>query len=246
MPGRSGFLHQAGVSVLRQTYPNLEWIVVEDGGDTQHDLVASMAQAANRVASYRSLPRKGRSEAGNQGLALATGQWLMFLDDDDLLYADHVETLVRALARNSEAVAAYALAWEIPTDVDAEGNVTEGPYILNDVHRQDFDYDRLRCINYIPIQDILFHRALYETRGGFDPDLHALEDWHLWQRYAHGNRFIHVPKITSLYRVPMSVRMRLERQKTLDLAYLPVKTKAAEAIALLEHAETACSTDAQD
>lgn len=235
MPGRGAFLRQAGVSVLRQTYPNLEWIVVEDGGDTQRDLVTDMAQATGRAARYQSLPRKGRSEAGNQGLALATGQWLMFLDDDDLLYADHVETLVRAVLRDTGAVAAYSLAWEIPTDVDADGTVTEGPYVLNNVLRQDFDYELLRQINYIPIQAILFRRDLYENRGGFDPELHALEDWHLWQRYAHGNRFVHVPKITSLFRVPMSPGIRLERQKTLDLAYAPVKAKAAEAIASLDN-----------
>lgn len=236
MPGRGDFLRQAGVSVLRQTYPNLEWIVVEDGGDSSRDAVEDLASRSDHVVQYHPLPKSGRSEAGNRGLELARGQWVMFLDDDDLLYADHLESLVRHLLQDPDAVAAYGLAWEIPTGVDSKNHLVEGPYLLNNVHRQDFNYQLLRQINYIPIQSILFCRSLYETRGGFDPQLDALEDWHLWQRYAHGNRFIHLPKITSLYRVPMSTRVRLQRQKILDMAYLPVKKNAARVITLLESA----------
>lgn len=233
MPGREDFLFQAGCSVFGQTYPNLEWIVIEDGGATHQEMVNTMATASGRTARYYGRPKEGRSAAGNHGLTQAQGRWIMFLDDDDLLYADHIETLARALLGNPGCVAAYALAWEIPTDVDRDGRLREGAYVLNEVHCQEFDYDLLRTINYIPIQTILFEQRLYAERGGFDPTLHALEDWHLWQRYAHGNHFIHVPKITSLYRVPMSVRTRQDRQKTLDQAYHPVKAKAEEAIAAL-------------
>jgi GT2 family glycosyltransferase len=231
MAGREFFLWQAGMTVLRQTYPHVEWVVVEDGGNTQQPIVEALARHTTRLVRYIPLPKVGRAEAGNRGLAEAHGALLLFLDDDDLIYADHLETLVRALLDHPEAAAAYSLALEIPTTVHADGSLREGEYLLHPGHLQPFDPQVLAHHNFIPIQALLVRRHLWEERGGFDPALDVLEDWNLWQRYAQGNHFHYVPKVTSLYRVPADPVERLRRQTRLDEAYETVRQATARTLA---------------
>lgn len=231
--GRDKLLRQAGYTVLNQTYPNIEWVVVEDGGQQQKDVVDAFIQADARIKIvYQGLEKAGRSAAGNQGMALASGEWMMFLDDDDCLYADHVETLMLQLLENPQASAAYSLAWEVESDIQQGGaEIKEGHYRQVAALRQPYDYTLLRECNYIPIQSILFNAKLFHERGGFNTDIDYLEDWHLWQRYAHNQTFVYVAKTTSLYRTPMNSDERARRQKLLDDAYAGVKQNAAQAIA---------------
>jgi glycosyltransferase involved in cell wall biosynthesis len=160
----------------------------------------------------------GRARAGNLALEMATGEWLNFLDDDDLLFADHVEALFDAVSA-SKTKGAYALAWETRVDVidRANGLVREVAHAT--LHRQPFDRLTLWHHNYLPIQAVLFHRSLYDRYGGFAEDMDQLEDWNLWTRYTLEDDFVLVEKTTSKYRVPASAREAAGRQQLLDRAY---------------------------
>lgn len=227
--GRENWLKECVSSVINQTYSNIQHVIVEDGGDTMALLVEKIQEqygASYRVA-YKDLPKKGRSFAGNIGLSIAEGQYLMFLDDDDLLYPDHVETLMAGL-RDSSCAAAYSLAWEVATEVEGNGEqlkYTEHDYHLPDVYRQEFSREKLMVANYIPIQAILFQRKLYDELGGFDETMDYLEDWGLWAKYGSKYDFVYIPKTTSLYRVPYSHSETVERKALLDAAYGMAKEK---------------------
>jgi hypothetical protein len=145
----------------------------------------------------------------------------VFLDDDDLLFADHVEVLVQAITKDPRAAAAYALSWEVITDTMglASGRYEEISHGVPTVHREPFDHARLRHHNLMAIQSVLFERQLFEERGGFDEDMHALEDWTLWNVYAHGHTFVHVPKVTSLHRTPADPAYAQARMDALTEAY---------------------------
>ncbi|MBC3934216.1 glycosyltransferase [Undibacterium sp. CY7W] len=219
--GRENYLRQAIVSVARQTYPNLEHIIVEDGGQTQEELVTSMRDYVHLPLRYFGLGKCGRSATGNYGLQQANGRWCLFLDDDDLLFADHVEVLMHALTEQPKACAAYSLAWEIMTDSSQiqDGRYKECTYQVPDALRQNYDYQVLRHHNFFPIQSVLFERSLFEQRGGFDEDMEALEDWTLWVRYAHNNEFVYVPKLTSMYRTPVDPEQIKRRSDAFSAAY---------------------------
>lgn len=232
--GRDELLRQTIQSVLHQSYPHIELIVVEDGGHHQQAVVEQMALYARPGQQLRFIPhaKLGRSAAGNAGLAAAQGRWLMFLDDDDLLWADHVETLVQALAQNPSCTAAYALSFEIYTRMAADHqHYTESQLRTPPTFYQDWDYSVLQHHNFMPIQSILFQRELYEQWGGFDVELDQLEDWHLWLRYGYGQQFAYVPKTTSLFRSPAQPDTRLDRATLLHEAYKEAKTRANTAIA---------------
>lgn len=227
---REHFLKQAGASVVNQTYKALEWIVVEDSGETRRDVVEGLSSKGHNLLKtvFLTSARGGRSAAGNLGLERCSGDYCMFLDDDDLLYADHVETLYSAIYSGGFK-ASYTLACEVQTRVEEHG-YDELPIGTASLHRQPWDYEVLKDHNFIPIQALLFCRSLFLERGGFDESLDQLEDWNLWLRYGFSNKFGYVPKTTSIFRTPADARERARRQESLHGAYFQAREAAFQAM----------------
>ena len=215
---RSAWLREALLSCANQTYENLEVVVIEDGPEKSRAIVEEFA---DRLAiRYRATgERVGRARAGNIALAEARGEWLNFLDDDDLFFADHVEVLVDAVLRDKVA-GAYALAWETKTEFLDKQHAHYEEILHVTRHHQRFDRLALWHHNYLPIQAVMFHRRLFEQHGGFDEDMDQLEDWNLWTRYTLEDDFVLVGKTTSKYRVPANAHIAAERQALLDRAYV--------------------------
>ena len=215
--GRGEWLRQALETVANQTWPNIEAVIVEDGPPSSGAVVDTFRDRL--TVRYRATGDKvGRARAGNLAMSDARGEWLNFLDDDDVFFADHVETLIDA-AVDHGVKGVYGLSWETPTktiDRDrAEYDETE--WITR--HWQPFDRLTLWQHNYMPIQAVLFHRSLYAKYGGFAEDMDQLEDWNLWTRYTLEDDFRLVEKTTSKYRVPAAAKDAAARQALLDDAY---------------------------
>lgn len=227
--GRGELLRQAMLSIANQTYANVEVVVVEDKCDTLRQLAADCAREFGLNASYYACMEESsnRCRTGNIGMAKARGRYFCFLDDDDLLFADHVEYLVSRHSARPVAAACYALGWEAKII-----KVGDGPRYLEVMHecpagmKRAFDPDLMRKMNYIPIQAVLFKRELFEQYGGFNENLENLEDWELWRRYSNAHEFLHCPKTTSVYHVPFDPAMRLARQAKLD-EYYPIADRVA-------------------
>ncbi len=215
--GRPRQLAEALETCANQTYRNLEVVVIEDGPESSRAIVESFR---GRVAiRYRVTGKRlGRARAGNLALAEARGEWLNFLDDDDVLFADHIEVLLGAALR-AGAAGAYGLAWETQLHwLDAErSRYRESGHLTR--FRHAFDRFALWHRNYLPIQAVLFYRRLWERHGGFLEDMDHLEDWNLWTRYTLEDDFVMVDKTTSKYRVPGDAQARAERLALLDRAY---------------------------
>lgn len=99
------FLGQTIQSVLGQTYPNIEYLVV-DGGSTDNS-VDVIRQYQSKIAYWHTRPDKGFADAIQQGLARSTGRILAYLNSDDLLAPDAVERAVERLGESSAAVMVY-------------------------------------------------------------------------------------------------------------------------------------------
>lgn len=233
---RPDVLRETLISLRAQTYPNLEIVVVEDGKDRARQMIKEEFGDLNII--YQATGEKvGRCKTGNLGLSLAHGEYLNFLDDDDVFYADHIETLVMALQNHPDYAAAYALGFETPIQV-----FSKEPYryrLLAYLSTIDIPFSKVELIhhNCFPIQAVLFRRKLYEKYGGFDEKLDVLEDWDLWLRYASEEQFVYVPKTTSQYRVHASAAINAERQKELDAAYTTVQSKYRNAKFILSGEE---------
>ena len=186
---RPTLLCEALQSALRQSWDNLEIIIVNDGGE---DVSAQVIpQAADNIHWYNNTGDLGRSHAANLAMAQATGQYCLFLDDDDSIDPAHLQNLADALAAHPEHVAAYSAVRVMTNGVKADKPDFCYP----------FDAVRLMIENYIPIHAVLFRRALIDAGLRFDPAFDRFEDWDFWLQAAERHTFVYVDKCTATYRV---------------------------------------------
>ncbi len=189
---RPNSLQEAIASVAAQTHRDIELVVVNDGGNDVGDIVRQYATGSVRKAVYESLqPGRGRVGAANAGLDNATGEFLLFLDDDDNISPEHLAKLIQALESNHSAVLAY-------TDcrmVDVDGNEIGG-------FEGKFEPYQLMIGNRFPIHAAMFRRNVAlagECR--FDPSFDVFEDWDFWLQLQLQGRFHHVGGVSATYRI---------------------------------------------
>ncbi len=199
---RNGFLQEAIESVKNQTYANIELVVIEDGTKNAQEVVENIQSKNLTNVIYIPIQKAGRCHAGNAGLEATSGEYIVFLDDDDLFFADHLEVLVQAMADNPKVGACYTSSFEVSTDIISKVPLKYEEKSFSVFHREEFSRETMLHHNFIPIQSILFKRSLYMEYGGFDEELDNLEDWNLWTRYSYLHDFKFIDKTTSLYRVP--------------------------------------------
>ncbi|MCP4346746.1 MAG: glycosyltransferase family 2 protein [Desulfobacterales bacterium] len=226
---RKDWLRETLLSVKHQTYPNIEVVVVEDGPPLSEKMVLEEFMPIMNLQYHATHVKVGRSKAGNIALGMANGEWMNFLDDDDILFADHAEVLIQAaLEHNVQGV--YGLAWETGTRVISENPLKYEELFYTIRHRRQFSRVALWHYNYIPIQSLMFNRNLYEEHGGLAEDMDQLEDWNLWTRYTLNTDFVLIEKCTSKYRVPFDSRLHEARQEQLDISYKKALEKQKQMI----------------
>lgn len=219
--GNLHYLEKAIYSVINQTYKNIELVIIEDGSDKAKKLVE---QFKDFNIIYKSVEKMGRCNAGNVGLETATGDFVNFLDEDDLFYCDHVETLINAIDSKPEMGAVWSSAFSVKTDINKDSKVySDKEYTL--AHTEEPNSETILHTNFFPIQAVLFRRECYDTLGGFDPEIDLLEDWDLWIKYMKKYEFRRVQKTTSLYRVPFMTENYEERDNLMHEYYGRVQKK---------------------
>lgn len=175
-------------SITKQTYKNIELIIVNDG-DGDGDFVKGVQGGS--VISLKLINnqgRHGRCVAANLGLDSATGEYIMFLDDDDWVDVEHVEKLVKAITESKEAVLAYTGAVLID-----ESN--------NEIGRFDFLLDKRQILagNFMPIHSVLFCADVRDKGCRFDEGLDIYEDWDFWIQLSRLGEFVYTPGISAYY-----------------------------------------------
>ena len=207
-------LREALQSVRQQTYRNVEAVVVEDGPADSETMIRT--EFADLNVNYIALgENQGRCAAGNVGLANAKGKYLNFLDDDDVLYPRHVETLAGFLERE-QASAAYAGAFETRVDVLSKKPYSYRVREVQSVCTQDYTEEEMLDTNFIPIQCLMFRKELFEEMGGFDTKVETFEDWDLWARYSLKVPFLRVDKTTSAFRTPYDTQVFEARKAAIE------------------------------
>jgi glycosyltransferase involved in cell wall biosynthesis len=219
-------LREALTSVVHQTYEPIDIIVVQDGRFNADNAAVISAFRDRRIRYIPSGKKVGRCRAGNIGLENAAGDYINFLDDDDLFFADHLETLVSAVLEH-RADAAHALSFVTPQVI------TRKPYtyrITDILHGIDVSHNphSLLYFNQFPIQCVLFSRHLYEKHGGLDENLDYLEDWDLWLRYSQTWQARRVGKTTSIFRVPGDSLEARAREQRLEAYHTVLHEKYAD------------------
>jgi hypothetical protein len=205
--GRPGFLRQALKTVANQTHRPLEVIVVEEGDDDTSEVCSAFAGEVD-LRRVRVDPPHGLLAAADRGLAEARGEWLCVVDDDQRLYADHVEVLLQA-ASAAGAPGSVALAWRAFTRV-----VDPAAGAFEEVRRDvwpDLPANPQAPLprELLPPQAVLVERRHLvrwcdARRGGAEASEPAGGEG-IWARLPRDAGLVPVRKLTSLYRVPASL-----------------------------------------
>ncbi|SET22960.1 Glycosyl transferase family 2 [Nitrosomonas marina] len=178
-------------SVALQTYPNIEIVIVNAKGTGHKKLDPWCGRFPLRVTTNDEPLH--RSRAANLGLQTAKGKYLIFLDDDDFFYPEHVNNLVAALQNRRNARCAYAgVRVEHYTD-DVLDQVTE--------FNEPYNHHRLLSRNFLPIHAVLFEKSLVDSdQCAFDENLDVFEDWDFWIQISLCCEIVHIDKISAVYR----------------------------------------------
>ncbi|MFH1862214.1 MAG: glycosyltransferase, partial [bacterium] len=178
-------------SILAQTFSDYEVIVVNDAGADVEDVIKGL-NIHDNIRYITHSENRGLAAARNTGIRAARSKYIAYLDDDDIYYPEHLETLVRFL-ENSDFKAAYTDAYRA-TQVKQDGKyVTTRKEIL---YSFDFDPNQILIGNFIPVLCVMHERSCLDTVGLFDESLPSHEDWDFWIRISSENKFGHIKKTT--------------------------------------------------
>ncbi len=188
------FLPQALESLRVQTYPDWECIVVDDGSTDDTLAVVQAAAAGDRRVRYVSQPNRGPSAARNRGIAESAGDYIQFLDADDLLPPTKLGAQVRAMESDPSIGIVYSDArfFRVSATELIRFRVSgPRPSTVPDGSSRDPLLWALIHNNIMVVEGPLVRRSAITAVGPFEESLARMEDWQYWLRCAlAGVRFV--------------------------------------------------------
>ena len=205
------WLHEAVDSVLTQVYENWELLLIDDGS-TATDLLAVLPGVAardRRIRLVRLESHQGISAALNRGVHLANGEWVTFLDHDDVLEPDALFQNVRLLQENPGVDLIYS----------DEDKLTEAGFD-SPILKPDWSPDFFLSCNYL-CHMIFLRRDLVREIGGFQTQFDGSQDYDLLLRVSERtNRIHHIPRVLYHWR-------RSENSSASDVRQKPGQLEAS-------------------
>jgi glycosyltransferase involved in cell wall biosynthesis len=188
------FIAQTIKSVIAQTYPHWELIVVDDGStDSTADIVSSFNNPGIR---YIYQENRGLGEARNTGIRLAQSEIVTFLDADDLWNSKFLEKMVGLLNHHPQAAAVYCGFQYINSQGQPVGNPS-----LKVVPPESFHATLIHRGNWLVPCAVVLRKGLVKKVGLFDGSLWGVEDTDMWIRLSARHTFVGLSEILVRYRI---------------------------------------------
>lgn len=176
-------------SMLAQDYPNIEYIVLDDGST---DSTSTVLKRYNGRIHWAQHANVGQSRTLNKAWSKARGKYFGYLSSDDLLLPHAISTLVNALEMQPDSLVAYG-DFDL---IDAAGRRTGG------VQSPEYNYQRMvEELICPPGPGAIFRRSLFDQIGGWNEELRKIPDFDYWLRAGRIGDFVRVPKVLAQYRV---------------------------------------------
>ena len=199
MPVLNGerYIGEALQSIAAQTYKDYELILVNDGSTDKTVRVAEAFMDRMDIKVVQHPARKGIAASVNDGLRAATGEYITFLDHDDLWLSDMLATQIKHLEQNPDVGMVHA---DFQT-IDPDGRIIEESVAkCRDRRRpsghvfRDLFLDSFICAN-----SVLIRKECFDRLGGYDEGL-LWGDYHMWLRIARHYKIDYIPKVLAQYR----------------------------------------------
>lgn len=194
------YVPEAIESVLNQTNPNLELVIVDDASkDNSREVIEAYQKRDGRVRAFFHKENQGIARTANDALKAAKGQYLSFIGSDDLWVQTKLEQQLKVLSNHGNAV-----IWSEGDVIDADG-ASMGRKFTDFNARGDKPtsgriYREIINENYIFGQSLLFKRE-YTEGLRFNPDLKYLCDYQFVVDLAYAHDFLFMPESLAKYRI---------------------------------------------
>jgi glycosyltransferase involved in cell wall biosynthesis len=185
------YLGEAIESVVRQSYPSVEHLVVESGStDSTSDVLARYADASH-LRVIEDVPPRGQSHAVNVGLREATGEIIGWLNADDR-YADGAFAAAVEALNGGEGDLVFG-NWDV---------IDEQSRVVTSYSAPAYDLqEQLNGVNRSIAQPtVFFRRSLLDRVGYLDESLNYVMDYDFWLRASRETRFVHVDRVLAQFR----------------------------------------------
>jgi radical SAM protein with 4Fe4S-binding SPASM domain len=160
-------------SLLAQTYKNFELIIIDDSstdGTEEYLMEMYKEEIKKEIIRFIKLPeKKGASFARNEGLRKARYNWIGYLDTDNQMHEDFLETFADSIEKNSSYEIYYA-----------QIKYSQSQSIIG----HEFIFDELAQFNFIDLGVFVHSTKIYNEIGGFDVELCRLIDWDFIIKYT--------------------------------------------------------------
>ena len=188
---QGAFIERTIQSVLKQAYPNLQYIV-QDGGSSD-STVSVLKRYEDRLFSWISRKDSGQSQAINLGFHQTNGDIMAWLNSDDLLMPGALNAVVHYFNLHPDIDVVYGNRLLVD-----ENDMEIGRWIL-----PGHSNDALSWADYIPQESLFWRRRIWDKVGGsVDESFRFAMDWDLLVRFREaGARFGHIPKFLGAFRV---------------------------------------------
>ncbi|MGC9151226.1 MAG: glycosyltransferase family 2 protein [Microbacter sp.] len=199
------YLPEALDSILAQTYPHWECIIVNDGSPDNTEEVATQYCEKDKRFKYLFKENGGLSSARNAGIKSSSGEFILPLDADDLIGKDYLEKAIQYFQHFPDTKLVYCKAALFGEQI-GEWNLP------------DYNYNALLFENIIFCSSI-FKRIDYNKSSGYNENMiHGLEDWDFWISLLDESDFVYrIPEICFYYRIRNQSMVRRIPEQTMRL-----------------------------
>lgn len=191
---RAHLIGESIQSVLAQTFPDFQLIIVDDGSSDGTETVVKGFNDPRIRYIYQE--NRGISGAQNTGIRQAEGQYIAFLGSDDLWLPKLLELEVPILDTNPDVDLVYSKAQAIDADGNLKGQIL-GAFqkYPGETFKSELYGDSVCTITAV------MRRQCFDRVGLFDENLSTRVDWDMWVRMAKHYRFAHIDKVLAHFRI---------------------------------------------
>lgn len=213
---RADLIEETIKSVLDQQYPNLEYIVIDDGSkDETYKITKKYASKTVHVYKQKNM---GETRTVNKGFSLAHGDIIAVINSDDPLLPNSIQAIVTYMQDHPDVLAVYP-DWMM---IDGKGKE------IQRVNPAEYDYLNMLAQHYcIPGPGTFFRKRTIDLTGGRSLDFKYVADFAFWLKLGMYGKLAHIPQTLATFRVHAGSQgiyakgdmMAQEHKKLVDWVY---------------------------
>jgi glycosyltransferase involved in cell wall biosynthesis len=216
------YIDQTIINLCEQSYKNIEIIIVDDGStDDTEKVVRSFIEKDARV-KYFYQENKGLSAARNFGIEKSSGQYMQFLDADDLISKEKLKYQINHFLSDETLDISYTRAFyftdENPNKLYKTLDLTNEEWMPKLIGDKLSTVKALFSYNIMPVNAALVKRSIINKVGLFNKSLKSLEDWEYWLRCSILGKFSFIDELQAFALIRVhKTSMSQDRNRMLKL-----------------------------